>query len=190
MPRVEPQASPPTSRAAAGTLDDRTAAALRERRAPLLQPFSELIAHPPRSRRRAPRGESPADPELVIPALTPWTRAEGAPRAERPPAGRTHADRGAPPVAPGDRLLLGVGAHRAEARLYIDRGPLAGAEIHLQHGASGVVRAVVLTALESSRKTLLVAMHEVARRLARRGHAFEAIAGDAPAGRGGARQVR
>jgi hypothetical protein len=125
---------------------------------------------------RGPRGQPgtedppPAWPPAVWP-FAPWQLQEGPPSA--PPRVGISALPPGTPAAP--RLLLGVGPDGAEARLRIDRGPLAGAEIHLrQLGGGGGIEALVLTRVESSRQTLAVAMHEVARRLQRRGRAFRA----------------
>ncbi len=67
-----------------------------------------------------------------------------------------------------EALRVGRGPAGAEARLTIGVGPLAGAEIHLRQGPTGI-DALVLTGTESSRHTLSVAMNEVARRLKLRG---------------------
>lgn len=190
MPRVEERSpgalvAPPASAAPAAAPSPRPAPRSPQTAGPRssssLDSFRELLARPQRARRRSAVADGAIDAEMV--PLAPWARAEGAPRAPSAPAIRGTSDRTieAPtlPGGPRDRLLLGVGAHRAEARLFFGQGPLAGAEIYLQHGPGGV-HAVVLTRLESSRKTLSVAMHEVARRLARKGHRFRA-AGCLPA---------
>lgn len=71
-------------------------------------------------------------------------------------------------------MLVGTETATAEARLRLG----GGVEIHLQC-RGGEVTALVLTPAESSRKTLALAMEEVARRLARRGVAFRVRKGGA-----------
>jgi hypothetical protein len=79
----------------------------------------------------------------------------------------------APTLRPGDRLLVGTAG--GEVRLSLG----AGVEIHLR-SRGGEISVLVLTAAESSRKTLATAMEEVARRLARRGIAFRVRAQGEP----------
>jgi hypothetical protein len=191
-PLTIPTAAPPTRAPAAARSFDRVAG--RDQRATTPGATARTTAD------RSPRGGAPAAPERPPAraravrsgsnnddgvggtgpgaeplAAAPWLRPEGALRPEPSSHGPRLAPAPPPLAAPGDRVLFGVGAHRGEARICIGHGPLAGAEIHLRQGPAGI-HAVVLTALQSSRKTLSVAMLEVARRLARRGRHFHAAA--------------
>ena len=136
--------------------------------------FRALLEKPPR-RPREPAtrpdedgGGAAATTALLAPP-PPWARLEGPPRLPPPTRLSGGACAALSAAGPADRLLVGTGPAGAEARLQIGHGPLAGSEIHLRHGPAGL-EALVLTTVESSRKTLSMAMDEVARRLERRGH--------------------
>jgi hypothetical protein len=121
---------------------------------------------PPRKPRARGDPTAPAD-DISLPP--PWQRREGPSRAP-PPAARASPPGPAPALgAAADRLLVGLGASGAEARLRIGGGPMAGAEIQLRL-AGGGIDAIVVARVESSRQTLARAMEEVARRLARKGY--------------------
>jgi hypothetical protein len=74
-------------------------------------------------------------------------------------------------VAPGaaPRVLIGSNNDTPEARIQINAGPCAGAEIRLRTGAAGIIEAELLTPTVSSRQTLAVAMDEVGLRLRAKG---------------------
>src|SRR5687767_1568845 len=153
MPRVD---CPRPDRPAA--MAPPRAAVEEPRRAPGY--FRELLARP--GRRLLDRDDFP--PEARPQPAPAWTVPDGAPGALS--TTRPLAAIDAPRF---DRILVGTGPAGAEARLSIDRGPLAGTELHLRAGPQGV-DASVLTATESSRQTLTSAMDAVARRLETRGH--------------------
>jgi hypothetical protein len=185
MPRVD---VPPHPRSAAVLAPASAAAARRGARGG--QPFSVPLGA---QRRTTPGGAEARTPPLTAAAaarsslprrrrpdgddgvaerpglVAPWQIREGPPRA----APRERAGPALPAALGTERVRLGIGPRGAEARLRIEHGPLAGAEIHLRHLPGGI-EAVVLTGVESSRQTLAVVMEEVARRLQRRGYAFRA----------------
>lgn len=71
-----------------------------------------------------------------------------------------------------DRVLLGGTLERPEARIRIGTGALAGIEFRVSAiGGEVAVQARLLTATVASRKTLAMAVEEIARRMrvARRG---------------------
>lgn len=76
-----------------------------------------------------------------------------------------------PELIGSDRLLVGRSPDGAEARLYIQEGPLAGSEIRIRQRPGGL-EATVLTDTASSRQTLVQAMAEVGRRMQARGRAL------------------
>jgi hypothetical protein len=65
-----------------------------------------------------------------------------------------------------ERVLLGGTAEKPEARIRIGTGALAGAEFRVTAtGGEVAVQARLLTATVASRKTLAVAIDEIARRM-------------------------
>lgn len=87
-------------------------------------------------------------------------------RAEPPPA--TIVNARAPnarwPIGSHQRVLVGGTPSRPQARIHIDKGRFAGSQIHLTIVA-GQIQAEVLTANETSRQTLVVAMEVVRKKL-------------------------
>jgi len=106
--------------------------------------------------------------------MASWFRAESGPA----PADGRRAAAGvaAPGAAP--RVLIGSHADTPEARIQINAGPCAGAEIRLRAGAAGIIEAELLTPTASSRQTLAVAMDEVGLRLRAKGIHLRGAADD------------
>jgi hypothetical protein len=92
-------------------------------------------------------------------AQAAWMLALDARRMESPQRARLAFDsvRAPLPAEGHHRLLVGSGPAAGNARLYIDRGKLAGTELHLV-AVGARVEVHVLTPHEASRQTLVIAM--------------------------------
>ena len=95
----------------------------------------------------------------------------GSPRPAESPDAPRRASNGARaplPIAGHHRLLVKSGGAVSDARIHVERGRLAGTQIHLV-AVGARVDAHALTPHEASRQTLVIAMEAARRRLRERG---------------------